>query len=85
MFFFLLEVIGLGGGFLPRFAYHGWLDGLVQATSPRIRYRSVRMVAPNQNLIAALAPELDGIYLITPGSRWKCLLPLMEQVKELRD
>ena len=35
-------------------------------------------------LLDALAREMDGIYLITPGNRWQCLLPLMEQVKKLR-
>ena len=37
-----------------------------------------------QTLIDALAPEMDGVYLITPGTRWQALLPLIEQVKELR-
>ena len=35
-------------------------------------------------LIDSLAAELDGIYLITPGSRWRCLLPLIGQVNRLR-
>ena len=35
-------------------------------------------------LIDTLAAELDGIYLITPGSRWQCLVPLIERVNELR-
>jgi len=36
------------------------------------------------NLLDALFSELDGIYLITPGSKWRCLLPLIEHVRHLR-
>jgi homocysteine S-methyltransferase len=35
-------------------------------------------------LIASLAGELDGLYLITPGNRWQALLPLLEQVRKMR-
>jgi hypothetical protein len=35
-------------------------------------------------LIESLAGELDGIYLITPGARWPCLMPLLARVKALR-
>jgi homocysteine S-methyltransferase len=35
-------------------------------------------------LMESLAGELDGIYLITPGARWPCLMPLLARVKALR-
>ena len=35
-------------------------------------------------LIGTLANELDGVYLITPGAHWQCLLPVIDCVKELR-
>lgn len=35
-------------------------------------------------LIDRLAGELDGIYLITPGTRWACLQPLLSRVAALR-
>ena len=35
-------------------------------------------------LLETLAPELDGVYLITPGNRWRCLLPLLDHVRALR-
>jgi len=35
-----------------------------------------------RELIAALAPELEGVYLITPGARWQALLPLLAAAAE---
>ena len=35
-------------------------------------------------LLDALAGEMDGVYLMAPGGRWKCLLPLLERVRALR-
>ena len=37
-----------------------------------------------QGLIDKLTSELDGIYLITPGIRWRCLLPMLAQLQACR-
>ena len=36
------------------------------------------------DLINTLANEMDGIYLITPGNRWQCLTPILQQIQHLR-
>lgn len=36
------------------------------------------------SLIDKLASFIDGLYFITPGTRWRCLLPLLEQVNTMR-
>ncbi len=33
------------------------------------------------NLITSLAVDLEGVYLITPGARWRALLPLLDAVQ----
>jgi len=36
------------------------------------------------NLIASLADELQGVYLITPGNRWSSLIPLIAHIDTIR-
>ena len=36
------------------------------------------------SLIDKLASFVDGLYFITPGTRWRCLLPLLEQINTMR-
>lgn len=32
-------------------------------------------------LLETLTPELDGVYLIAPGNRWRCHLPLLDRLR----
>lgn len=36
------------------------------------------------NLLDVLAEELDGVYLIAPGTRWRVLLPLLDRIQTHR-
>ena len=58
------------------------LNRLASFTDPADQERAA--LEHTMGLIASLANELDGIYLITPGSKWRCLLPLLEGVRKLR-
>ena len=60
----------------------GLLNRLASFTDPADQQRAA--IEHTMGLIDSLANELDGVYLITPGNRWQCLIPLLEQARRLR-
>lgn len=58
------------------------LDQLNRLPDPADQQRAA--LDATHALLAELAPELDGVYLITPGLRYPALLPLLEQLNQLR-